>query len=408
MTDHGGTDHGAIRTFIKLDRIGATLGILVLAIMNALVVRAPAVWIIAPFLLALVAGLTLAERSIEAGRVVRALALVTSLNWLIALIVPVLLPFLWPVMIITVLMPLVLASPHLSGVQLSRFLAAGAAVAGAVAAIGLLNDDGGAIEDIADEAELILVIGSLAAQIVPIGLIVWQHNNLQRKNLAELATLNDDLVRSEAELAASRRRVVDAADTERRRIERDLHDGAQQRLVAIGVHLRLLENAASGDDDTKHRVSSLVGDLEEALTEIRDLSHGIYPPLLQTQGLGPALTAVARRSLQPVVVKIQDVERMDQSREAALYFTALEALANASKHAPQAEVSLSLSEDEAAVVLTISDDGPGFSVAGNRLVSGGLQNMKDRMEVVGGTLHVTSGPVDGTTLQASVAPKRRA
>ena len=170
---------------------------------------------------------------------------------------------------------------------------------------------------ITDEFELILVVGALMAQILPVTLVVWQMNDLQQRNLADSRALNRELRDSEARLAVSRRRVVDAADAERRRIERNLHDGAQQRLVALGVRLRLLEEQVSGDAELASTVGGLVGELEGAVDEVRELAHGIYPPLLRSQGLVAALRAVARRSASPVETDLATIERLDESSETA-------------------------------------------------------------------------------------------
>jgi len=266
-----------IETFINLDLMGTLGGIVLLIVANGLFVQKASVWIVLPALLILLLALILAKRQAESGALLRALALVTAGNWMVAVVVPVLLPFLWPVMALTVLMPMVLSTPYLNRPQSLATVTVGSLVVGCVATIGLLNDDGGALPDIEDEFELLLVVGALMAQIIPIGLIVWQNNRLQLQNLEHATDLNNRLQRSQAELAASRRRVVEAGDTERRRIERDLHDGAQQRLVALGVRLRLLESQSRELPEVHQAVETLVGELDGAVEEVRELAHGIYP-----------------------------------------------------------------------------------------------------------------------------------
>lgn len=390
-----------IETFINLDILGTLGGIGLLVVANALFVRQAAVWIVLPALLVLLAALAIARREAESGQVLRALALITTGNWMVAVVVPLLLPFLWPVMALTVLMPIVLSTPYLNRSQLFGTIMLGSIVVGTVAAIGLLNDDGGAIPDIEDELELLVVVGALIAQIIPIGLIVWQNNRIQQQNLGRATDLNGRLLQSQDELAASRRRVVEAADTERRRIERDLHDGAQQRLVALGVRLRLLESQTRDLPDVHDAVETLVGELDGAVEEVRELAHGIYPPLLQSRGLVDALSAVARRSALPVTPMIDDIGRLDQSTETALYFTAMEALTNAAKHAPDSSVDLALAEKAGILRLTVIDDGPGFKV-NSTIRSHGTHNMGDRVAAVGGWLDVSSTLGVGTTVTAVV------
>ena len=402
-----GADRNAVRRFIAFDRLGALAGVPLILLVNGLVYRSAAIWSILPVLLVLVGLLTLARRTIDRPgerSLLVALAAVTAGNWLVALYVPLVLPFLWPALALVVIMPLVLASPHLSRRQVMPALVAGGLVAGAVAAIGLVNDDGGAVPDIDDGLELALVIGALMLVIAVIGLIVSQNNDLQRRNLTRAVELNRRLERSQEELAASRRRVVEAADTERRRIERDLHDGAQQRLVAIGVHLRLLESQTIADDAVRTSVESLVGEIDAAVEELRELAQGIHPPLLRSQGLGPALAAAARRS-PGVEHRLDDVDRLDPSVESALYFAALEAMTNATKHAPGARVAVTLAEVDGRVELTVADDGPGFEIGvdvESEIRTLGTHHMGDRLAAVGGDLLIDSGKGRGTTVTALV------
>ena len=321
-------------------------------------------------------------------------------NWLVAMVVAAVLPVLWPVMALTVVMPLVLATPYLDRSRLAAMLIGTAAAAGVVSLIGLLNDDGGALPDMADELELVLVVSALMAQIAAIGLIVWENNRYQLRSLDLATALNAELRSSERELDESRRRVVLAADVERRRIERDLHDGAQQRLVAIGVWLRLLQDQVQ-DPEVREAVTSVVGEVEGAIEEIRELAHGIYPPVLQTRGLAAAVAAVARRSPLPVETRLSDVGRLAEPLETALYFVALEALTNAAKHAPASSVVVTLAAVDADVVLTVADDGPGFSP--ETASGGGTNHMADRLAAVGGRLDISSQPGAGTTVQAVVA-----
>ena len=389
-----------ISQFIRIDTIGAAAGVVFVAVVNGLVVREPGVWIVVPFLIAFVLALLVAARWVESDRLA-ALTVVMVGNWVVATAVSVLFPFLWPVMILTVLLPLVLATPYLSSRALGLAIAGSALVGGTVAGAALLLDDAGVIEDIDDTAELVIVIGALAALIVPIALVVRQNNALQRIALVEATTLNAELTRSERELLASRRRVVEAGDVERSRIERDLHDGAQQRLLALGMRLRLLATRTAGDPDVHAAVTDLSGEVDATIEELRELAHGIYPPVLEASGLAEALAAVVRRSPLDVAADLDDVGRHEPGIESALYFTALEALSNAAKYAPDATVTLALGDGDDVLRLTVSDDGPGF-VIGETERSLGLLSMNDRTAAIGGTLTIESRPGSGTTIAAAV------
>lgn len=393
------TDPNPVTTFIRLDRRGAVLGILFVIVANGVFVQNAKVWIVLAPLSLLVLALIMADRSVH-DRIGASLAWIAAGNWIVAMAVAAMFPFLWPVMALTVLMPLVLATPYLGVRGLAWVIGGGALVAGAVGALGLLNDNLGVVPDINDTFEFGLVVGALAAQIIPIGLIVWQNNRLQRSALAEANALNIRLGRSQDLLTESRRRVVAAADAERSRIERDLHDGAQARIVAIGIRLRLLEARAVGSD-LAVGVSELLDEVEGAAADLRELSHGIYPPLLESRGLREALAAAGRRFEAASTIGVQDVGRFGREIESALYFTCLEALTNASKHAPAAPVAVTLTHDNGRVLLEVADDGPGFDLAeGER--SQGLINMSDRISAVGGTLDVETELGLGTVVRAAV------
>lgn len=397
-------DHGfdAIESFLRIDRIGAIGGVVVVVIAWLLgigeeeLLLVPAVTIIA-----LVVLLTLGLRALAAGAVLRALALAITGNWLVALSVAFAVPQLWPVMIMTVLMPVVLATPFTDGKGVVTLLAAASVTLAAVSAIGLTNDDGGVVPDLEDELELGLVIGAVLAISIPVTLVAWNNNKILQSQLRQLQVVNGQLDASRGELAASRRRVVEAADSARQRIERDLHDGAQQRLVSLGVRLRLLESTVGPDDALGDSITSLISEADGAIDELRQLAHGIFPPLLESSGLAAALRAAGRRSGLSVDASIGDVDISNPFEKRALYFVGLEALANAAKYAPDANVTLRLSEDGDLVALEVADDGPGFDID-NISRRNGTDNMRDRMAAVGGTLSIESVPGQGTTVRALV------
>lgn len=226
----------------------------------------------------------------------------------------------------------------------------------------------------------------------------------------ELATLGravngmtERLAVHDAEMRASRARIVAASDEARRNVERDLHDGAQQYLVLL--QLRLGQARRMLETDPERAVSAMDGAIEElnyALAELRDLAHGIYPAVLESDGLPGALQAAAERASMPVTVDSDGVGRYAQELEAAIYFCCLEALQNAAKHAGDgAKVSVRLSQDDGQVQFEVEDDGRGYDAAALG-PSAGLQNMADRIGALGGELRIVSAPGAGTTVRGNV------
>jgi signal transduction histidine kinase len=217
---------------------------------------------------------------------------------------------------------------------------------------------------------------------------------------ARLALHNERLaaeVRAQLdEVQASRQRIVAAGEAERRRLERDLHDGAQQRLVALALRLRGIERRAGhgGDVVLADAVGAAAEELDGALADIRELARGIRPPVLQEQGLGPALEALAARTPLPVAVDLRLSGRLPDVVEATAYFAASEALANVLKHAEATRVDLAARGGSAELVLRIADDGRGGA--------DGLIALRDRLEALGGSLAVESPAGGGTTLTARI------
>jgi len=201
-----------------------------------------------------------------------------------------------------------------------------------------------------------------------------------------------------AELRASRLRIVTAADDQRRRIERDIHDGAQQQLLAIGAKLALTESVAGQDTERERAlVAQLKAETSGALETLRELARGIYPPLLADQGLAAAVSAQAGKAPGPVEVDADGVGRYPAELETAIYFCCVEALQNAAKHAPGSAVRVSLAEDDGQIVFSVTDDGPGF-VPATAPAGTGLRNMGDRLAALGGSCQVDSSPGRGTTI----------
>jgi signal transduction histidine kinase len=210
-----------------------------------------------------------------------------------------------------------------------------------------------------------------------------------------------DAVRRQAdELRRSRARIVEATDTERRRIERDLHDGAQQHLVALAVGVRLARQIADTDPEQAKGMLDQIGvDLQEAVQELRNLAHGIYPPLLMDRGLPDALRAAAGRAALPTDVEAEGIGRYPQQVEAAVYFCCLEAMQNAGKHAGEgATMTVTLREVEGALVFEVADNGAGFALESGAHKGHGFVNMSDRVGAFGGSVTVDSAPGQGTKI----------
>jgi signal transduction histidine kinase len=199
---------------------------------------------------------------------------------------------------------------------------------------------------------------------------------------------------SRSELAASRRRIVAASDQARRRIERDLHDGTQQRLVSLALEARLAQaDAAAGRDDLRAELSRIAAGLADAVTELQEFSRGIHPATLSERGLGPALRTLARRSAVPVDLDVTTDARCPEPVEIAAYYAASEALANAMKHARASRIEISLTARDASLLLSIRDDGIGGADPAR---GSGLAGLTDRVEALGGSIHVHSTAGAGT------------
>ncbi len=207
-------------------------------------------------------------------------------------------------------------------------------------------------------------------------------------------------VDARVKLQQSRARIVEAADAARRKLERDLHDGAQQRLVGLAIQLRLLTRRLGADAGIEPCIQELLG----ALEELRDLARGLHPAVLTERGLVPALEALAARSPVPATVRAELGERLPEAQEVALYFVAAEALANVAKYAAATEVEIRVERTPDAVSIAIADDGVGGAEPDG---GSGLRGLADRVEALGGRLRVESPPGVGTTVRARLLRSSR-
>jgi signal transduction histidine kinase len=222
------------------------------------------------------------------------------------------------------------------------------------------------------------------------------------KLIAAQLTVSLDNAQLYAELTTSRARIVAASDQTRRRIERDLHDGAQQRLVSVAMLARMaLAAAPPGSDELAARLDKLATEADRANDELRELAHGIHPAVLAEGGLRPALRALARRSAVPVSLDVRVDERLGEQVEIAAYFAVAEALTNTAKHARASSVTVVAVVDEADGVLRVrvSDDGCGGADIG---AGSGLVGLKDRVESLGGRFFVQSAPNAGSTVHVEL------
>jgi signal transduction histidine kinase len=219
-------------------------------------------------------------------------------------------------------------------------------------------------------------------------------------DFAELVATAIANAEARGELLASRARIVTAADEARRRIERDLHDGAQQRLVAAGLKVRSLEASLPADDALKREVAALGDALAAANEELRRISHGIHPTALSRGGLRLALRSLSRRAGVPVDLSIAVEQRLPESVEVAAYYVVAEALTNAAKHAHASLVTVTAEADDRCLHISVADhDGVGGA---NSSGGSGLIGLKDRVEALGGHLHLASHDHHGTTLSAEI------
>jgi signal transduction histidine kinase len=258
-------------------------------------------------------------------------------------------------------------------------------------AVTVIDADGGR-EDIALVHDIALLDDQeLLDGVSGIVLTGWRHERLTA-----------DLGRAMTELEDSRRRIAEAADQERARIERDLHDGAQQRLVALRIRLGIAEELLTTDPGAGvHELHELGFEAERALEELRSLANGVYPPLLTERGLPEALRSVAAQAPLPVHVVAVGVTRHPIEIESAVYFTCAEALQNAVKHAHAATgVWIKLSQARDWLRFEVRDDGSGFTLGDHD--GRGLRNMRDRVEALGGALTIAPEPARGTRIIGSV------
>ncbi|OPX12140.1 ATP-binding protein [Mycobacterium sp. AT1] len=239
-----------------------------------------------------------------------------------------------------------------------------------------------------------LMVGSVRAGAMPVG------TEERVCDFADLVATAISNAETKAELKASRARVVAAADQARRGFERDLHDGAQQRIVALGLGLRTIEASVPSDDLTvRKQLDNVINGLADLYTNLQELSRGIHPAILSKGGLGPALRALGRRSVVPASVRVDLDRRFPEPVEVAAYYVVAEAMTNSAKHAKASGITIRVGLIGDALCIEVSDDGVGGATSDGD--GSGIIGLRDRVEAVSGRLEVSSPVGEGTTLTAT-------
>lgn len=262
-----------------------------------------------------------------------------------------------------------------------------------------LNSGAGAPVTVYDEPRGALIVGSVRTRPMPPG---TEERICDFADLVATAIANAE---ARAELKASRARIVAASDQARRRFERDLHDGAQQRIVALGLGLRTVEASVEPQDAAvRKQLDNVINGLADLYTNLQELSRGIHPAILSKGGLGPALRALGRRSVVPVCVDVDVDRRLPESIEVAAYYVVAEALTNAAKHAQASGVSIRVALEPDELHIEVADDGVGGATSSGN--GSGIIGLRDRVEALSGRLDVSSPPGLGTTLVARIPRPR--
>ena len=296
-------------------------------------------------------------------------------------------PNLSPLTALLTTVPLLVGFPYLSRAWIRALMAVAVVGSASVAALGEWRR----VEQLNDAwwVNAVVIAAALPAGVLVVVFLVRD--------------AYDRLREQSAQLLESRTRIVEVADAARRGLERDLHDGAQQRLLATSVTIERArkELLAGRHEGAAALMGQLAADNREVLLELRELARGIYPPLLAERGLVAALQSAARRSTVPVTLDVADFVRPGPQVEAAAYFCILEALTNAAKHSGAAEVLVTV-RGRPHLRFGVSDDGRGFDR--DSVTPGGLLGMEARIAAAGGTLELDTGPGRGTTLRGEFPP----
>lgn len=345
----------------------------------------------------LVALVLLARR-----RVIQAFAVFAAANWVIALVAATAAPFAMPVLVIISLLPAALAVPVVSRAQLPKVVALTIVVVSAVVALGTLQDVVQIEDDLPGWVPKLVTLMFTPVMAGLVAIIVYQ-------TIETLTQALDEAVTSRDRLRDAQARIVTASDEARRGIERDLHDGAQQRLTALAIGLgRVHARAGREDLPIADDVGVLRDHLADARGELRRLAHGLFPSALEIDGLEAALRGEADRFDLPITVRCEPLPEVSLAIQVAVYFCCLEAMQNAVHHGDPASVLITVTTaggdgvGPEVVVFEVADDGSGFDAGSGAGDGRGFANMADRVGAFGGSIVVESVPGNGTTVRGTV------
>ncbi len=399
------SDRRRLRTLVAFELVTAATAVVAILLVWLLVLRSGWLLVLAAMVALFGLLVVVAVIPLRGGRLEHAVRWLAAANWLTALGTTAIATFAWPVLALAALLPAVFSIPYASGAVLRVYALVSLAASVGVAILGVLQDFSRLSDELPEWVRLVVVIGFtpfVAAMIAQLGLENSSHLN---RLLRDANAANERLRGSEEVLAAqaeelrqSRARLVAATDRERRRIERDLHDGAQQRLVALSVRLSMARETVRHDPGAAVEVfDDLRAEVKAAQVELNRLAQGVYPPVLTEHGLAAALQSAVDRTPNPVEIDVSDVGRHPPDIEAAVYFCCIEALQNAAKHAGrEAIVHVALRRvGDREIEFEVSDDGTGFDPA-TATHGNGFVNMRDRLGAFGGSVEVDAAPGFGT------------
>lgn len=386
-----------LRRLVLANHAGIWGSVLVLAVLRVWFTDHPTV--VRTIIVLTVGGsvLLVASLLVQRRRYGLGAGLIIIANWICAIGATYVTAFITPAGLFGLLLPVVLLFEFLTPAMLRVFISLTVVATGILAGIGEYGRSDEGYEHLPPVVTAPIVTFFVVVVVAIVALGLWN----QTHRLTEQAT----------ELEASRRRLASAADDARRGIERDLHDGAQQRLSTLSVHLGRVKRLIHSDPAAAEAaLAQAHTDLMDAIRELRDLAHGIYPALLEQRGLGPALTAAARRLTHACSVHADDVGRYAPEIENAVYFTCLEALHNADRHSGAQAIRVELADHAGTLTFVVADDGVGFDTTAPSSPTGGgrgLTGMADRVRAAGGTLRIDSAPGNGTRVTGTITATAR-
>lgn len=394
----------SLRRFITFDQATCLVAVGVILAVHSTLHASGYLLVLAGMVVAAAGAMGLGRRPLARGDLGRAVLCVAGANWGISLVATAIAPFCLPITVVAAMVPSVLAIPYVGSRALARINVASMVVCLAVVLLATTQDFSGFTAGLPawlPEAMLIAFVPFTCGLVV----VVSAHNSARlTRAVVDVLQANARLRVSELSLRASRARLVAATDGERRRIAQDLHDGAQQRFLTLGLGVQQARRLVATDPHgASALLSGLADDLRACGAELRSLAHGIYPAVLTDRGLAEALAEMAARAPCRCHLDVDALVQCSRDVEASVYWCCVEALQNVAKHAgshARARIKVATA-DNGALALTIEDDGPGFDPASVPRGQG-LVNMADRIGAVGGQLSVWSQPGSGVRVQAVV------